>query len=120
LVAACVFDPQGKLKRTLQTLYDGTNRLNKRIGAAGQQTVFSFDGNDNALSTTDALGRYATNIWDELDRAKRIGDTGNYTTEVTYDAQDRPLTVTDPRSLTTGCTGLKSPLKLGRADMAQR
>lgn len=24
---------------------------------------------------------------------KRIGDTGNYTTEVTYDAQDRPITV---------------------------
>jgi len=98
-----VIDPQGQLRRTLQRLYDGANRLQKELGAAAQTTTYTRDGNGNVSSVSDPLYRVTTNTYDALNRPTNINDATNGNTVFTYDAKDRLQTVKDPKlsALTT-------------------
>jgi RHS repeat-associated protein len=104
-VAEWVTDPNGALKRELQRVYDGFNRLQKDLGAAGQATQYERDGNDNVTKVTDPLGRLTTNTYDALSRVTNVNDPASGNTVLTYDAKDRLKTVKDPKlSATTTYT----------------
>jgi RHS repeat-associated protein len=98
------YDPQDRLVRTLQSLYDQVNRLQVTLDAAGQQTTYGYDTDSNPTKTTDPLGRATVNSYDPLNRLTQINDAANGNTNFTYDAKDRLKTVQDPRGLTTTYT----------------
>jgi len=96
-----VFDPQQALKKNLERVFDGANRLHKILGAAGQTTTYGYDPNNNVTTVTDPLGRATTNTYDPLNRLTNINDPTNGNTVFTYDAKDRLLTVKDPKITAT-------------------
>ncbi|MEO7744402.1 MAG: RHS repeat-associated core domain-containing protein [Usitatibacter sp.] len=100
-VQEAVFDPQGTLKKTLQRLYDGFNRLEKDLGALGQATRYGRDGYGNVTTVTDPLNRVTTNTYDILNRLTNVNDAASGNTVFTYDARDRLATVKDPKLTAT-------------------
>ncbi len=96
-VQEAVFDPQGTLKKTLQRLYDGFNRLEKDLGALGQATRYARYGYDSVTTVTDPLNRVTTNTYDILNRLTNMNDAASGNTVFTYDARDRLATVKDPK-----------------------
>lgn len=108
-VAEWVTDPNGALKRELQRVYDGFNRLHKDLGAAAQATQYAYDVNGKKTSVTDPLNRITTNTYDALNRLTQSTNPASGATVYTYDAKDRLATVKDPKlSATTSytCDGL--------------
>ena len=99
-----VYDPVNQLKRTMQKLYDGANRLQKELGATGQFTTYGYDSNSNLASVTDPLFWATGNYYDALNRLSSTTDAANGSTTFTYDAKDRLTSVKDPRNLTTTYT----------------
>jgi RHS repeat-associated protein len=96
-VQESVYDPQQSLRRTLQRVYDGVNRLQRDLGAAAQTTQYTYDNNDNLKTVTDPLNRITTNTYDALNRLTNVADSASGNTVFTYDAKDRIKTVKDPR-----------------------
>jgi RHS repeat-associated protein len=96
-----VYDPQQSLKKTLQRVYDGLNRLHRDLGAADQTTQYGYDNYDNVTTVTDPLFRVTTNGYDLLNRLTSITDAATGNTAFTYDAKDRLLTVKDPKLTAT-------------------
>jgi RHS repeat-associated protein len=92
-----VYDPLDALKRTRQSVFDGVNRLERELGAAGQTTRNTYDFNNNVASVTDPLYRVTTNTYDFLDRLTNVNDPANGNTVFTYDTKDRLATVKDPK-----------------------
>jgi RHS repeat-associated protein len=100
-VQEVVYDPQSTLRKSLQRLYDGNNRLEKDMGALGQTVRYGRDNNGNVTSLTDPLSRVTTNTYDLLNRLTNVNDPANGNTVFTYDAKDRLLTVKDPKITAT-------------------
>jgi len=96
-VQESVYDPQGALKRTMQRVYDGMNRLQRQLGAASQTTSYAYDNNSNLTTATDPLFHSVTNTYDALNRLTNITDPANGNTVFTYDAKDHLKTVKDPK-----------------------
>ena len=96
-VAENVFDPQQLLRKSLQRVYDGANRLKRDVGAVGQTTQYGYDANKNLTSITSALFRVTTNTYDALNRLTNVNDPANGNTVFTYDAKDRLASVRDPK-----------------------
>ena len=85
-VGEWVTDPNGALKRELQRVYDGFNRLQKDLGALGQATQYEYDANNTVTKVTDPLNRITTHTYDQLNRLKD-STTAAGTTVYTYDAK---------------------------------
>lgn len=99
-----VIGEDGALRRTLSRVYDTFGRINAVQDAAGVSVSFSYDANGNLSSSTDALGRVATNGYDPLGRvAMMIQDVGGIhaTTGITYDANHNMREIVDPKGLRT-------------------
>jgi RHS repeat-associated protein len=79
-------------------VFDALGRVLQDIGGVGQTTQYSYDNNGNALTVTDPLAHVTEQAFDALNRLTRVTQPspvgGNIVT--TYDAHDRPLTVTNP------------------------
>jgi RHS repeat-associated protein len=101
------YDPSNALRRTHARVYNALSRLWKDVNAAGTAnvtTVFGYDNNGNQTTTNAPLSRNSTNLYDELNRLKRITDPASGITQFGYDANDNLMSVTDPRSLVTSYT----------------
>jgi RHS repeat-associated protein len=99
------YDPQDVLRRSMQQVYDGANRLKQQFGAAGQTTTYNYDARENVSSVNDPLSRVTTNTYDGLNRITNVNDPANGNTVYTYDAKDRLTSVKDPKiSNTTAYT----------------
>ncbi len=115
--------PGQGLKRALARQYNTLGRLVRELNAANAATRDStpydsggladgYDPNGNAVQFKDGLNVQAQQTYDALNRlVKTIQDytgtdpeTGNATTEYTYDARDNLRTVKDPDNLTTTYT----------------
>jgi RHS repeat-associated protein len=89
--------------------YDARGRVTKEKNAAGSVLVtYTYDGNGNLKTVTDALGRVTTHDYDELDRLIKVTVMANNAvqsvTEYGYDARDNLTSVKDPRNLVTSYT----------------
>jgi YD repeat-containing protein len=56
--------------------YDSSGRLYQRQGMHGQQVSYTYDGNGNVVSVTDAMGHVVTNQYDALNRLTRTTSSG--------------------------------------------
>lgn len=80
---------------------DSLGRLSKNIGNNGQKIEFSYDGNGNILTRTDALGRTVTFAYGPGDQLVGIYQQGAVAGSLTYHTDGSLATVTDPRNVTT-------------------
>lgn len=99
-----VYDPGGTLARTRSRVFDALNRLAQDLGAQGQATAYTYDGNSNATTTTDPLARTTTHAYDALNRLTQVLDPAGGITQYGYDAGGNLAQVTDPRGLATTYT----------------
>nr|WP_305068792.1 RHS repeat-associated core domain-containing protein [Luteimonas sp. Y-2-2-4F] len=81
--------------------YDELGRVRARRGNNGQRTAYTYDGNGNLLTTTDALGRTSTLAYDALGRVVRATDAAGGVTTFAYDAQDHLVRLVDPKGNAT-------------------
>jgi RHS repeat-associated protein len=80
-------------------VFDALGRMLQDIGGGiGQTTSYAYDSNGNAHSISDPLGHVTTQAFDALNRLNQVTQPSQVggTIVTTYDAHDRPLTVTDP------------------------
>lgn len=99
-----VSDERGVLRKELYRFYDVANRLRAEMGSKGQWSEFTYDGNNNIASSTDANYNLTTNFYDAHGRVYQTRDAQSRLTLFTYDAKDHLTTVQDTRSLTTTYT----------------
>lgn len=84
--------------------YDELGRIRERLGNAGQKVTYTYDGNGNVKSLSDALGRVTLLDYDGMDRlVKQTAPDGGVTT-FHYDVGGKLDKVTDPRGLVTSYT----------------
>ena len=112
------FDPSDRLIRTQRRIYDVLNRLYNDIGATGQTSVYSYDGNGNLKAAVDPLNRSTGLNYDALNRLLNSTDAGGGVTRYGYDAKDRLASVQDPINLATTYTydGLGNLTQLSSPD----
>jgi RHS repeat-associated protein len=117
-----VHDTNGELKRVLARQYNELGQLRSQINApfalapdlddgSVLKTRYTYDGNGNQVTMTDALGRIVENEYDPLNRLKQavrdIADGDPVTINVAatvqyiYDAVDNLRLVIDPNLLVT-------------------
>ncbi|HXQ38087.1 MAG TPA: RHS repeat-associated core domain-containing protein, partial [Anaerolineales bacterium] len=113
------------LGETTQYEYDSLDLVTRVVDAAQQATLFSYDGNGNILSITDARNSVTSYIYDEMDRVttrrdpllhdvvsqynaignvSQLTDRKNQVTQFTYDPLNRLTQVTYADSSTTTYT----------------
>lgn len=83
---------------------DSLGRAWKLPGNSGQGVDFTYDGNGNVKTRTDALGRVAYYDYDAQNRLSKITAPDQGWTSYDYDADGRLSSVTDPRGLATTFT----------------
>ena len=81
--------------------YDELGQLIRQYGNNGQSTRYTYDGNGNLTSVSDASNRTTSYQYDALNRTVRITAPDSTVTALTHDGGDRVSSVTDPRNLTT-------------------
>ena len=83
---------------------DKLGRPRTELGSNGQQEAYTYDGNGNLTSSTDAAGHLTSYTYDARNRLTRItaGDTG--ITKYAHDSEGNLKSVTDPRNLVTSYT----------------
>ena len=113
-----IFDPSDRLIRTQRRVYDVLNRRYNDIGATGQTSAYSYDGNGNLKSSADPLNRTTALNYDALNRLLSSTDAVGGVTRYGYDAKDRLASVQDPVNLTTTYTydGLGNLTQLSSPD----
>jgi RHS repeat-associated protein len=87
--------------------YDALNRRTHEWDADGQVTTYSYDPLSRLITRTDRLGRVTSFTYDPL--GQKLAETTPLTappptTQYTYDAAGRVLTITDGNGRTTGYT----------------
>ena len=87
--------------RSTSYTYDALGRVYQVKGSHGQVLTYSFDGNGNVLSVTDALGHKTSYAYDALNRIASVTNAADGVTSYTHDAGDHVTRVTDPRGLAT-------------------
>lgn len=97
------YTPNGKqasgkdaLNRVTQVLYDGFDRLIKRVYADSSFEEFTHDANSNLLTARTRGGSIITMTYDELDRLKTKTPQGQPTITYVYDLAGRLQTVSTP------------------------
>ena len=92
------------LTRTQSRIFNQRGELETQADASGNPTDFTYDGNGNTLSVTDALGRITDHAYDALNRLERsrqdVGGIGAQS-QFKYDPLDNLTEVTDPKGLKT-------------------
>jgi RHS repeat-associated protein len=83
------------------TDYDELGRVIAVRGNSGQNVRYTYDGNGNVTSVTDALGRRTTYQYDALNRLVGSVDPAYAGTAFEYDSGDRLTKVTDARGKAT-------------------
>ena len=76
------FDPLGR-RSTDQ--YNDRGKVVKNVNAAGGETVYTYDGNDNLLSLTDPEGNTTRFEYDIQNRLKRQIDPLSHVSQFSYD-----------------------------------
>lgn len=66
----------GVVNSSLHVVYDTLARPYQMQGNHGQVTTYSYDGNGNVLSTTDAAGHLTSYQYDALDRVTQKAESG--------------------------------------------
>ncbi len=94
-------DPSNTLTRTLGRVYDSLGRLHKLLNAQSAETVFTYDGNGNQDTVTDALLRVTDSNVDPLNRLIQSTDALMGNTQYRYDARDNLTRVIDAKGLAT-------------------
>jgi RHS repeat-associated protein len=91
----------GAIIRQQSALFDELGRLMRSIGAAGQQTLLSYDRTDNLTAVKDPRGGLFAFAYDGLQRLAATTDQTNAGITLTRDASDGITAYRDPRGLTT-------------------
>ena len=91
----------GAIIRQQSALFDELGRLMRSIGAAGQQTLFSYDRTDNLTAVKDPRDGLFAYAYDGLQRLAATTDQTNAGITLTRDASDEVTAYRDPRGLTT-------------------
>ena len=91
----------GAIIRQQSALFDELGRLMSSIGAAGQQTLLSYDRTDNLTAVKDPRGGLFAFAYDGLQRLAATTDQTNAGITLTRDASDEVTAYRDPRGLTT-------------------
>ncbi|AWH33208.1 RHS repeat-associated core domain-containing protein [Stenotrophomonas sp. SAU14A_NAIMI4_8] len=97
-------DAGGTLRRTLARIYNTLGQLSALKDASNHATSFTYDGNGNPQTVTDALQRVTSLQYDPLNRlAQTLQDVGGVAAEIRsqYNALDQVTQVTDPKGLHT-------------------
>jgi RHS repeat-associated protein len=81
--------------------FDELGRIMASIGAASQTTAFTYDLNDNQVTTMDPRSKLYGHAFDALNRLYQETDPNSYQTTTTFNPSDDPTAVADARSLTT-------------------
>ena len=81
--------------------FDELGRVMADIGAAAQTTSYTYDLDNNKITTTDPRSKIYGHAFDALNRLYQQTDPDLYTTTTVFDAQNRPISMTDARSLVT-------------------
>lgn len=100
-------DAGGVLSRSLGRVFNQLGQLATQADAQANPTDFTYDGNGNLSTVTDALGRVSDNDYDPLNRlARTLQDVAGIAAETRfkYDALDNLTQVTDPKGLVTSYT----------------
>ncbi len=83
---------------------DSLGRTWKDYGNNGQRLDYTYDGNGNVKSISDATGRVSYFDYDAQNRIKQIQSPNNELTKFDYTPEGMLYTVTDARNLTTTYT----------------
>jgi RHS repeat-associated protein len=89
----CVTDPAGN---TTSYTYDGNGNIITVTDAKGQVFAFEYDNMDRRTSQTDPLGRKETYTYNANGNVASVTDAKGQTTTFTYDAADRLIKVLYP------------------------
>ena len=79
------------------TRYDSLGRTRQQAGNGGQQITFTYDGNGNVKTRTDAANRVSLFDYDALNRLTKSTAADGGITWYGYDARGNLASVTDPR-----------------------
>ncbi|MBT2747150.1 MULTISPECIES: RHS repeat-associated core domain-containing protein [unclassified Lysobacter] len=117
-------DAGGALRRLLSRGYNIAGQLESVTSAYGRTTIYAPDQNGRDDVTVDALGRKTDTDYDPLSRiSKIVQDVGGVgaKSEFKFDALDRAISVTDPKSLVTTYTynGLGDRVKIKSPDTGE-
>jgi RHS repeat-associated protein len=96
-----VADTTGKVQHTHSGSFDALGRMLQDIGGVGQTTIYTYDGNGNAVTITDPLNHQTQHAFDALNRPITTTDHAGNVTQTSYDAHDRIISATDPNLNTT-------------------
>jgi RHS repeat-associated protein len=83
---------------------DGLGRTWKNVGNHGQLVTYSYDGNGNVKTRSDAGGRTTNYHYDAQNRVTRIQQPDGGNVYYGYDTEGNLAAVTDPRGLITRYT----------------
>ncbi|MBY0240936.1 MAG: hypothetical protein K2X55_16610, partial [Burkholderiaceae bacterium] len=83
---------------------DSLGRLWKDFGNNGQRLDYTYDGNGNVMTVTDALSRVTRFEYDAQNRLKKVTAPDSGITTFDYNLEGRLEKVTDPRNLVTSYT----------------
>jgi len=83
-------------------VFDDLGRMLKSVGAyVGEETLYAYDANGNAISVTDPLSNVTGSTFDALNRLVQVTDALVNTASYSYDAAGNRETATDQRGLVT-------------------
>ena len=85
-------DPNGQIRKSLQTQYDELSRVRGMIYAHGGSSAYTYDSNGNQIQHTDASNRVSSTEYDALDRVIKDIDAIAGETAYTYDDRDNLTT----------------------------
>lgn len=95
-------DPRGVI--TERNEYDGQGRALRQFNGAGEQVVELTYNADGSVTSTDALGRSQTHVYDERGALAERFDAAGNSQEKSYDENFRPSTLSDAKGNTTELT----------------
>jgi RHS repeat-associated protein len=99
-----VVNSSGTLVRVHSYVYNALNQLYQDIGAQGQTTTYSYDGNGNLTGITDPLNYSSARSYDALNRLVTATNAQGGVAQLAYNSLDQVLSATDPRGLVTSYT----------------
>ncbi|MEE9328370.1 MAG: RHS repeat-associated core domain-containing protein [Cocleimonas sp.] len=99
LIASTQTEPGERLFKSY--VYDKLSNLQKSLQSNGQYLNYTYDNNQNILSSTNALDHQTQYNYDALDRLIKSIDPDAQETNFEYDNQDNLTKVTDAKGLET-------------------